>query len=92
MNPNEEDPVGDQMDRLRAQIRELEEGLESAPNGACAAVLEAELTRLRGALWDVRQREFDRDATGQDEEAFYSRFSEGDSIKYNNAGEPLGFC
>jgi hypothetical protein len=55
------------------------------------AILEAELERATDGAWDARQRLFDRDATGQDEEEFYERYSlSGESYPRNDAGEYLG--
>lgn len=68
------DPVGKAQERVRSQIRELEVDLQNCESDVACSALEREIERLRDSLWDMRQREFDRDATGQDEEAFYDRF------------------
>lgn len=55
------------------------------------ALLEAEFERVRDAVWEARQRIFDRDATGQDEEAYYERYAlSGESYPRNDAGEFIG--
>jgi len=60
-------------------------------DAADRAILEDELERATEGAWDARQRLFDRDATGQDEEAFYERYSlSGESYPRNDAGEYLG--
>jgi hypothetical protein len=60
-------------------------------DAADRAILEGELERATEGAWDARQRLFDRDPTGQDEEAFYERYSlSGESYPRNDAGEYLG--
>lgn len=55
------------------------------------ALLEAELEQANDAVWEARQRIFDWDATGQDEEAFYEQHGlSGESYPRNDAGEFIG--
>lgn len=42
--------------------------------------------------YDRRRAEAMEDPTGQDADAFYERYGERDSIRYNDAGEPIGYC
>jgi hypothetical protein len=55
-----------------------------------ALVLEHHDTQRSHDRYDARLREAREDGTGQDEDAFYERYGETDSVsdRYNEAGEP----
>ena len=89
---NDDDPEGLILRRRQLLAEALADKLRSAKlEDTDRAILEDELEQALDAVWEARNRLFDRDATGQDEEAFYERFGlSGESHPRNDAGEYIG--
>jgi hypothetical protein len=89
---HDDDPEDDTLRRWQLVASALAEKLQSPElSDEDRTLLESELERANDAAWEGRQRLFDRDATGQDEEVFYERFGlSGESRPRNEAGEYLG--
>ncbi len=89
---DDDDPEDEALRRSQLVASALAEKLQSpALSDEDRTLLESEWERANDAAWERRQRLWDRDATGQDEEFFYERFGlSGESHPRNEAGEYLG--
>ena len=89
---NDDDSEGLILRRRQLLAEALADKLRSAKlEDMDRAILEDELEQALDAVWEARKRLFERDATGQDEEAFYERFGlSGESHPRNDGGEYIG--
>lgn len=89
---HDDEPEDESLRRSQLVASALAEKLQSPEiSDEDRTLLESELERANDAIWESRQRLFDQDATGQDEEVFYERFGlSGESYRRNDAGEYVG--